>query len=168
MQTFPIVQVMQFDQLPPATLFIITEDGISYYALKTIPIEGRASFVSLGPVFGNANQSFLMAWKPLKVASLGRDFSLLLSTAPSDWTESRPTHSSIGVAVAGTSAFICTNGAHSPQQYRACFVDFGTGEVHERSLPNPAVHVRSWSIVVPGPNNLSMTLLNYPLPGSPD
>jgi hypothetical protein len=171
MQIIPPFRMTPFEQIEPGDLFLYMEGRHKFYALKTQASNNspRTTLVTLGPSFmEDVTESFLLPWQTAMVPSLGKNFSVLLSTEAGAWSWNRPDRTPVWLGMAGDSLFICTNGGPSPTQYFPCFVDIKTGEIVERALPRTSVYTNKWELAVLGANHPPRTILKFPLPVEPD
>jgi hypothetical protein len=167
MEIIPPMQTTRFEQLEVGNLFIYMDGRHTFYALKTQqPSSGdRSTMVLLGPSFvEGVVESFLLAWQPVTVLSLGKSFSILPSLDSDSWSLTGPSRTPICLAVADADTYICTNGGSSPQHYFPCFVNVKTGAIVEGRLPSSAAFTNSWEIAVLGANHPPRSILRYPLP----
>jgi hypothetical protein len=95
--------------------------------------------------------------------SLGKEFSILLSTAPDAWSPTGPDRKPVCLAVSDESAYICTNGGLSPQRYFPCFVEVKTGAIVERRPPGLTVFTNTWEIAILRADHPPRSILKYPL-----
>jgi hypothetical protein len=167
MEILPPVRTTRFEQLEVGDLFVYMDGRHKFYALKTQqPSSGeRSTMVLLGPSFVEGlTESFLLAWQPVTVLSLGKNFSILPSLDSASWSPTGPSRTPICLAVADEDTYICTNGGSSPQHYFSCFVNVKTGAIIEQRLPGSAAFTNTWEIAVLVANHPPLSILKYPLP----
>lgn len=165
----PPLRAARFEQIEPGDLFIYIDGGDTFYALKTQALPGgeQGGMVLLGPQFvAGTQESFLLNWQAVTVLSLGKNFSILPSLNPADWSADGPMRQPVCLAVVDEKIYICTNGATSPMRFNPCFVDVASGTVVERRPPGIAAFTNTWKVAVLSPDHPPRVVLQYPLNAS--
>ncbi len=162
MKMIPAARAVRYEQLEPGELFLFVDEGT--YALKCRQEEGeRNKMLVLGPSFMDAGGPYLVGWQGLAVLSFGRDFSILLPSAPEAWAPRPADPSQVWLTVAEDRTFVRANIGPSAQHFVGGYVDLETGQVHER-IRGSALFTDTWEIAVLGANNPPRTILKFPLP----
>jgi hypothetical protein len=164
MRAYPQVKIGRFNTLEPGDLFTAETDGISFFGLKCAKNrEGDPNeFVALGPAFPYpAHESSLVPWDEFTAVSYGKDFSVILPTAPGAWSESTNRRKPVCLGLCQDELYICAIGGHMKS---SCFVHIKSGKVLENRLPSYALYTHDWQIAVPGHADSLLPLLRFPLP----
>jgi hypothetical protein len=164
MEIIPAVCAVRYEQLEPGELFLFVERGT--YALKALQKSpgARSEMVVLGPNFMNGGGPSLLGWQATTVLSFGKDFSILLSSTPSEWVGRPGDRSQVWLAVGEQKTFICANGGTSFEHYVASLVDIETGEILERQSPGHVLYTNVWEIATLGSSHPPRTILKFPWP----
>jgi hypothetical protein len=162
MEIIPAVRAVRYEQLEPGDLFLFVEQGT--YALKARQKSpgARNEMVVLGPNFMEGGGPYLLGWQATTVLSFGKDFSILLSSNPSEWVGRPGDRSQVWLAIGEEKTFICANGGTSSEHYVACLVDIETGEILERQSPGHVLYTNVWEIAALGSSHPPRTILKYP------
>jgi hypothetical protein len=165
MTIIPPLRTERFEQLQPGELFMMFENSVPCYGIKTEqPANGdRSGMVVLGPRFPyEADEAFLIGWQAGTVISAGKDYTAILPTDPAAWILSGNARKPVCLALSDNRVFVCANGGHSPQHCVARYVELNTGKVESR-LPSHAAYTNSWQIAFIDKQSRQHTFLEYPL-----
>jgi hypothetical protein len=108
MDLFPTMQTSEFEKLEPGELFLFLDDRERFFAIKTAAgrFEPGERIAVIGPNFKAGNdEPFLLAWPSRTILSYGRDFSVVPSAAPEDWSYEGAERGTASVAIAGDQSY---------------------------------------------------------------
>ena len=168
MNVFPQVSVARFQQLQPGDLFILLDSESNCVGVKTAkPANGDPSEIALlGPSFPRGNTGpFLVSWRGANCVAFGQDYTVLLPTSPSAWSESEPPIDVLCLACVDQRMYVRVNGDKSGRPFFPCYVDLASGAIVEKSLSavaGIAAYASQWEIVATHPNVQPRSILKVP------